>query len=337
MCAASSCTPPPDRERTLCAVNIVLAIAAGCFAFACGVNDGGALVALGLRLPVLRPLTAIVVLSVFVVIAPLLVGTTVASTLAQKLVPFSGPDQQVAVLIAIVASLAVVAVLVHLRVPTSLTLSTIGALVGAGLGFGFPVSWPTVGVVMVAGMVGPLVGAGIALGIMTALRALPVGDGGPRLVRGLHLVGYSAACIAYGANDGQRMLAVFALSAASTPQVETGSWQLAMIAAIFAIGAVPGMYRYSGTLGSDLVPARPHDAAIAELGGAGASFGGVLVGVPLSMTQAITGGIVGSAAMRGWRRVRWTRTSRLIAAWLLTLPSALVVGAMLGAIVHSLS
>jgi PiT family inorganic phosphate transporter len=318
-------------------VQVVLVVAAAAFALACGVNDGGALVALGLRVPVLRPVTSIALLAAFVACVPLLVGTRVASTLADGLVAFAGPDAQDAALIAILTSLAVVAVLVRMRLPTSLTLSTIGALVGSGWGFGMQVSWGTTALVVLAGVLGPLVGAGIALAVMTALATLPPRATGPRLVRGLHLAGYGAECVAYGANDGQRMLAVFALTAAASPQVDDPGWQLALVAALFAVGAVAGMYRYSGTLGSDLVPARPHDAAIAELGGSGASLAGLVVGAPLSMTQAVSGGIIGSAALRGWRRVRWQRIGRLALAWMLTLPTALVVAAAVAAIGRSVA
>jgi PiT family inorganic phosphate transporter len=268
---------------------------------------------------------------------PLVVGTRVASTISDRLVTFDESDGQVAVLLAILTSLTVVAVLVRLRMPTSLTLSTIGALVGVGWGFGFPVSWATTGIVLVAGLLGPLVGAAIGLAAITALSILPARATGPRLVRGLHVAGFGAECLAYGANDGQRMLAIFALAAATTPKAEASGWLMAGIAALFAVGAAGGMYRYAGTLGTDLAPARPHDAAIAELGGSGASFAGLAIGAPLSMTQAISGGIIGSASVRGWRRIRWTRAGRLALAWVLTLPSALVIGSLAGTIAGAAS
>lgn len=318
-------------------MHVALILAACAFALACGVNDGGSLVALGLRVPVLRPLTAIVLLAAFAAFVPLVVGTRVAETLARDLVGFGGPDSQAAALLAILTSLVVVGVLVRFRLPTSLTLSTIGALVGSGWGFGLQVSWSTTVLVVVAGVMGPFVGAAIALAVMTVLRTLPTEMTGPRLIRGLHLTGYGTECVAYGANSGQRMIAVFALTAAAVPRVDDPGWQLALIAVLFAAGAGVGMYRYSSRFGSDLAPARPHDAAIAELGGAGASFAGLAFGAPLSITQAVSGGIVGSAATRGWRRVRWQRTGQLAVAWLVTFPSAFVVAAVAGMLARSLT
>jgi PiT family inorganic phosphate transporter len=310
----------------------VYLIAAIAFAVACGVNDGGALVALSLRVPVLRPLTAVLVLSTFVAVVPLVLGTRVASTLTSHIVAFTGADGRVATVVAVVATLGIVSTLARLRVPTSLSLALIGAMIGSGLGFGFPVSWSTTGLVMAFGIVGPFVGAALALALIVAFAAAPAG---PRVTRRLHVVGYGAECVAYGANDGQRMLAVFALAVVGASRVALPVWQLAIIAASFSIGAMVGLFRYSGTLGGDLAPMRPHDGAVAEMGGAGASFAGVVLGAPLSMTQAITGGLVGAATPRGWKRVRWARTSRVGIAWLATLPAALLAGAALGLAVHS--
>lgn len=315
-------------------MTVVLGFAAACFVVACGVNDGGALVALSLRVPVLRPLSAIVVLAGLVALAPIVVGTRVASTLVHGLVDFSGSERKLSVLTAIVASIAVVAILVRLRVPTSLTLATIGALVGSGSAFGLAVSWTHVALVLAAGVLGPVVGAAVSRIVLATLRPVSARHGGRRLVRALHVLGFGSECLAYGANDGQRMLAILALSAVAAPQVKIVGWQLASMSLLFAAGAVVGMYRYSGTLGSDLVPSRPHDAAVAELGGAGASFAGVLVGAPLSLTQAITGGVVGASTTRGWRRVRWPRAGGVMAAWIFTLPAAVVVGGLLGLTVH---
>jgi PiT family inorganic phosphate transporter len=86
-----------------------------------------------------------------------------------------------------------------------------------------------------------------------------------------------------------------------------------------------------------LGPVRPHDGAVAELGGAGASFAGAFIGAPLSMTQAVTGGLVGSAALRGWRRIHWGYATRLAVAWSLTLPACVAGAALAGAAVRAFS
>jgi PiT family inorganic phosphate transporter len=310
---------------------------AGVFALACGVNDGGALVALSLRVRLFRPITAVIVLSGLLALAPVVVGTRVAQTLTERLVPFRGADGRTAAIVATAVSLVVVFTLARLRIPTSLSLAVIGSLVGAGVAYGFPVHWPVVALVLVAGALGPFVGAAIATTVVTSVSRLPARIARPPLVRGLHLAGYGAECLAYGVNDGQRMLAVFALTTAATATVELDRNQLGAIAVLFAIGASIGMFRYTRTLGSALGPVRPHDGAVAELGGAGASFAGAFIGAPLSMTQAVTGGLVGSAALRGWRRIHWGYAARLAIAWSLTLPAGVAGALLAGMIVRALT
>jgi PiT family inorganic phosphate transporter len=312
-------------------------LVAGAFALACGVNDGGALVALSLRVRLFRPLTAVIVLAGLLALAPFVIGTRVAQTLTERLVAFSGADGRAAAIVATVVSLVVVFTLARLKIPTSLSLAVIGALVGAGIAYGFAISWSIVALVLAAGVAGPFVGAAIATGVVTGVSRLPAPLSRPGLIRGLHVAGYGAECVAYGVNDGQRMLAVFALTTAATATVQPDGAQMAAIAVLFAAGATIGMFRYVRTLGSSLGPVRPHDGAVAELGGAGASFAGAFFGAPLSMTQAVTGGLVGSAALRGWRRIHWGYAARLAAAWALTLPACVAGAALAGSVVRALT
>jgi inorganic phosphate transporter, PiT family len=52
------------------------------------------------------------------------------------------------------------------------------------------------------------------------------------------------------------------------------------------------------------------------------------LGFALSTTQVAAGAVVGSAAGRGAGEVRWRVAGRMAATWLLTLPSAAVLGAL---------
>jgi PiT family inorganic phosphate transporter len=53
------------------------------------------------------------------------------------------------------------------------------------------------------------------------------------------------------------------------------------------------------------------------------------LGFALSTTQAATGAVVGSGVGRPGGQVRWRIAGRLVAAWMITLPSAGVVGAVM--------
>jgi PiT family inorganic phosphate transporter len=50
--------------------------------------------------------------------------------------------------------------------------------------------------------------------------------------------------------------------------------------------------------------------------------------MPVSMTQAIAGGLIGAGVNLGGGRVRWYAAVKIVTAWLLTLPASLVLAAV---------
>ena len=52
-------------------------------------------------------------------------------------------------------------------------------------------------------------------------------------------------------------------------------------------------------------------------------------GFPVSTTQTITGSVMGAGASRRFSAVRWVIAGNIAVAWLLTLPAAGIVGAVM--------
>ena len=112
----------------------------------------------------------------------LLFGTSVATTLAHRLVPFSGMSADRVVLAATLSAMVVVFSLIRAGLPTSLTLALVGAITGAGLGAGLPVSGVELAEILLFGLVAPVVSAVLAFPVAPlALRAA----GGTRASRRL--------------------------------------------------------------------------------------------------------------------------------------------------------
>lgn len=107
-------------------------VAAAAFAVVSGANDGGTLVAMGLKVTSIKPLVAIGLLTLAVVTGPFLFGTQVATTLADRLVSFEGAVGDSALLVAVIAALSIVTVLSRRGLPTSLTLALMGGSRGPG-------------------------------------------------------------------------------------------------------------------------------------------------------------------------------------------------------------
>ncbi|MDP8958590.1 MAG: inorganic phosphate transporter [Actinomycetota bacterium] len=298
------------------------------FAALNGANDGGVLVAAGLKIPSIRPAAALAALAVALAAVPAVLGTAVASTLTDRLVSLQDQRGRVVLLAAIVGAVVVAALLARRGLPTSLTLAVVGGFVGAGLGGRLPVSWGTVGFVMAMGMAAPLAGAAGALAVSRAWSRLPPTAGAGRLIRNTHRVAFVLLCLAYGFNDGQKVLAVMAVTLGITAHaVATNAFLMVGLAAVFAWGALLGLPRYANGSGLAMLPVRPLHAVTAELSSALAVIGSAAVGAPVSMTQSMMGALVGSGMNEGRRRVRWQQAARVAAAWLFTLPLAVAAAA----------
>jgi inorganic phosphate transporter, PiT family len=311
-------------------VDVAVVAAAAAFAVLNGVNDGGTLVAMGLKMPSVKLGTGLLLLAGSVVAVPLLLGTAVAVTLADRLVSFEGETGRVAILVAVLSAMGVVAWLAHRSLPTSLTLALVGGLTGAGLGSGLPIAWGWLAFVLAMAAIAPALGAalGYALSRMALRMSRP--GGASAAVQGAHRFAFAGQCVAYGANDGQKMLAVFMIATAtqtSRPPVLT----ILAIGLLFLLGSMLGVRRFSGTLATGILPARPINTVAAEMSSAMAVLASAGAGAPVSMTQAVAGGLVGSGISDGYRRIRWRTASQIAVAWALTLPMAVVLSAALAA------
>ncbi len=298
---------------------MLLALAAA-FAVINGVNDGGAMVASTLRVPGQRVLASVVTFGVALAVIPLVLGTGVATTLTSGLVDAPADARPALIAAGVIAAIGVVGLLTRAGLPTSLTLAMVGGIIGAGVGRGMPVVGPGVARVMIIGLAAPFVGAVLAQALTRATRVVLV-RGGPRGMAALSRTSMIAQAVAYGANDGQKMLALVAVTAAGvTPPL------VVAVAVLFVVGAIPGIVVAAGTLGRRIAAAGPHEEVTAQLGGSIAVLTSAGFGVPVSMTQAVAGGLVGTGLVRGLRRVRWRVAGQLGVAWLLTLPSAALAG-----------
>lgn len=312
-------------------LDAILLLAALGFAVVNGLNDGGALVATGLKVPALPPLGAIAMLGLALIVAPLAIGTQVAATLANRLVSFSAGggliDGRIGLLTAVLTAVVVVVVLSRHGLPTSLTLALVGGITGVGIGGGLQVSYATLGLVLAAGLAAPVIGAlaGFALSRLAGL--LPSRRRVGSRIRFAHIGAFGLQCVAYAANDGQKMLAVMAVATGTAEGMALPIGQLVALAVLFTGGLVVGLRPAASTLGAEIIPARPPDAVAAEFASAGAVLGSSAIGAPVSMTQSVAAALVGAGMSHGARRVRWRAAGRLGLAWLFTLPVSAVLAA----------
>ncbi|MEO7126744.1 MAG: inorganic phosphate transporter [Nakamurella sp.] len=295
-----------------------------------GINDGGVLLALAVRYTVVPLRWFVVILCVMLIAGPLLLSVTVAKTLTFGLFA-QQPGSELAFLVGAGLALIVVLTLSALSLPTSLTLALVGGLSGAAWGFGLTVKWPTVLAVLLIGAAAPIFS--VIAGRITAelLRLWDYRRRGNIVFRALHLGAFSFQCLAYAVNDGQKMLAAAAVTLAALPAApgifgETDRMNLLLVlvclTVLYCVGMLASLRKVTRRIAIGLAVLRPVDAVTAELVSATVVMASSALGAPVSMTQAVAGGIVGTASSKGMRRVRWDSVTKIAGAWLITLPAS---------------
>ena len=311
----------------------LLLVVAASFALLNGANNGSSLVVMASASTSLLPMTAIALLAAGLVVGPLFFGTRVASTLSNKLLETSGSLGEQTFLVGIVAAMAVIGLLSWMKLPSSMTLATIGGLDGAGIAAGLHVSWTISLLAIILALVVPISTGAASFGISRSFLATISGvqkRGVSR--RGLKWVRFGTFALqslAYATNDGQRMFAVLlvALRAGTFGHGLNVVLYLAL-AIVFAVGAILGAGRLARGTPSQLVAADTFERSLASVVASGAAFASSIVGVPVSMTLTTSSALVGVHGTRGMRRVRWEEVSKLLSAWLITLPVSGMVGAI---------
>jgi PiT family inorganic phosphate transporter len=81
-------------------------------------------------------------------------------------------------------------------------------------------------------------------------------------------------------------------------------------------------------MGSKITKLQPVGGFAAETAGALSLFGATYLGVPVSTTHTITGAIVGVGSIKRLSAVRWGVARQIVWAWVLTIPAAAFIAAL---------
>ena len=240
-----------------------------------------------------------------------------------------------------------------LGLPSSSSHALFGGLIGstvAGLGWS-GVNWHgdgskidgVVGKVIVPAVASPVVAGVIAaVGTWLVYRVV-VGVAARYTDRGFRwgqIGSASLVSLAHGTNDAQKTMGVItlALIASGHWSSTTGIpfWVKVVCALAIASGTYLGGWRIIRTLGKGLVEIAPPQGLAAETSSAAVILVSSHLGFALSTTHVTTGSVLGTGLGRPGATVRWRVAGRMVTAWLITLPAAGVVGAVMWWIAHGL-
>ena len=313
------------------------------FDFINGFHDSANSIATVVGTRVLSPGVAVVWAAFFNFAAAFVVGTAVAKTIGKGLIRPEIVDPNV-ILAALAGAIVWNLATWWLGLPSSSSHALIGglggaALVKAGIGGLIAAGWvKPILFIFLSPLIGMTAAMILTVGLSWALYRLPAGPV-DRVFRRAQLVSAAAFSVSHGANDAQKTMGIVVGLLVSTKAQFVGAtdwtrhlyvenadtiplWvEMAAYIAI-ALGTALGGWRIVKTMGTRITKLRPFGGFCAETGGAGAIFLASALGVPVSTTHTITGAIVGVGAAQRLSAVRWGVATRIVWAWILTIPMA---------------
>jgi len=337
---------------------LIVLLAALAFEYINGFHDAANAIATVVSTKVLTPRQAIMMAAFFNLLGALM-GTAVAKTISGGLV-----DANVATMPTILASLisAIIWGLFTwwLGLPSSSSHALVGGLCGAALATaknnwnvlhwsevvdGKHIGlWPKIVLPMLLSpLIGFIGGAVLMLVLYATLKRAS-----PHFVNKwfgkLQLVSASWMGLSHGMNDAQKTMGIIALALFTgtqagaftelpawlhflqTPKLEVHRWVMVTCALVMAAGTAGGGWRIIKTMGHKMVKLQPVHGFAAETTAAAIIGVATEAGIPLSTTHVISTSIMGVGATKRLSAVKWGVVSRIVWAWVLTLPITGLIG-----------
>jgi PiT family inorganic phosphate transporter len=223
-------------------------------------------------------------------------------------------------------------------IPSSSSHALIGGVIGAMLAAAgsHAVKWQgLVSKVIIPAVLSPVIAALVAATGTFLIYLIAQSMREARRSRGFRIGQIGSASLvslAHGTNDAQKTMGIITLALIANGSLGAGAttplWVIVMCAITIAAGTYAGGWRVIRTLGKGLVEIEPPQGMAAESASAAVILLSTHFGYSLSTTQVATGSILGCGLGKRGAEVRWNVAGRMATAWVITLPSAGVMGAV---------
>ena len=336
---------------------LIVLLAALVFEYINGFHDAANAIATVVSTKVLTPRQAILMAAATNLIGAYL-GTNVAKTVGGGLVDTAYVTLPT-VLAALIAGIAWNLFTWWLGLPSSSSHALIGGLCGAALASaegqwhvlkwsvknGTEGLWPKVVLPMFsspfAGFVIGAVFMGLLYIILRKVRPSLVN----RIFGKLQILSACWMGISHGTSDAQKTMGIIVLALVTATHSgtfadlppflhflrtetfgEIPKWVITVCAVTIAAGTAGGGWRIIKTMGHKMVKLQPVHGFAAETTAACILGTAAHVGIPLSTTHVISTSIMGVGATKRLSAVKWGVVSRIVWAWVLTLPITGLIG-----------
>ena len=228
----------------------------------------------------------------------------------------------------------------YLGLPSSSSHALIGGVLGSAVA---AAGWDAVqwgGLrekVLIPSLAAPFLGIVAAFAIMLAVTWV-IRRRAPGLVnrvfRRLQLVSGGFVAFTHGTNDAQKTMGIIALALVASghlpaDEFEVPTWVIVSAALAMAAGTYAGGWRIIKTLGQRVAKLDPPQGFAAQTACATILWFTAHYGFPVSTTHTISGSVLGAGATRRLSAVRWGVAGSILVAWVMTVPCAALVGALM--------
>lgn len=322
-------------EQTFLVMVILVAVAL-LFDFLNGFHDSANSIALMVSTRLLTPQAAVIWAAFFNFIAFLFFGLHVATTVGSGIVSPAIIDNAV-IFGALCGAISWNIITWWFGIPSSSSHALVGGLVGAALA---KAGWSAIiakGLIKTSAAIilSPLFGLLLALALSIALlwileKSLPHPT--ERKFNKLQFISSSLYSLGHGGNDAQKTMGIIAVLLYANGYMQGGFyvplWVVLSCHGAMALGTLFGGWRIVKTMGMGITRIRPTGAFCAQTSGAATLFLATWMGIPVSTTHTITGAIVGVGLSRRVSAVRWGVATRIVWAWVLTIPMSGLIAAL---------
>ncbi|WP_298459209.1 inorganic phosphate transporter [uncultured Cellulomonas sp.] len=319
-------------------VVVVVAFALG-FDYTNGFHDAANAIATSVSTRALTPRVALLMAAVFNLVGALL-GTEVAQTIGSGIIevaPDAGTHGLAIVLAGLIGAITWNLITWWLGLPSSSTHALIGGLTGAGVASATTVHWDVILDKVVLPMIlSPLIGFGLAYALMVAVLWIFRNAAPARAQRRFRIAQTASAAamsLGHGLQDAQKTMGVIVLALVAGGLHEGDEiplWVKLSAATAISLGTYAGGWRIMRTLGRKIIELDPARGFVAESVAASVLYTTAFAfAAPVSTTHTITSAIMGVGATKRLSAVRWGVARNIGLAWVLTIPMAAAVAALM--------
>ena len=310
------------------------------FDFTNGMHDAANSVSTIVSTRVLSPKQAVIWAAFFNFVAFLIFRTTVATTIGKGMINIDTVTPTV-IFAGLIGAICWNMITWYFGLPSSSSHALIGGYAGAAIanaGFGVIIvsGWyKTLMFIALAPIIGIILGYILKVITSWLIRKQSLASVN-KWSRILQLFSAAAYSLSHGSNDAQKTMGIIAsllFAGGVISKFEIPLWVVLAAHTAIALGTISGGWRIIKTMGQKITKLTPVDGFCAETAAASSIFLATHMGVPVSTTHVITGAISGVGSANRFSAVRWSVTLNIVVAWVLTIPAAAIISALLFSVI----